>query len=646
MLPGPALGTSTTLSRFRIGLVAGALAALAIMLLPLPDGMSEAGRRAAAVTALMAVWWISEAIPIAATALVPIFAFPLLGVASTRDACAPYADPVNLFFLGGLMIAAAVERWGLHRRLALHVMNRLGGSPRRLVLGFMTATALISMWTSNAATTMMMMPIAIAVIEHFEVAKLDTRAAFAPALMISVAYAASIGGVGTLVGTPPNVIFAGAFARLFPEALAGRLRDLDDGRHADRDHHDAAHLALSNLRSVPRTAKRPGSDGTVVRRTLADLGPMSTPERRVLIVFAATALLWVFRADLDVGIATIPGWTRLLPDPHAVDDTVIAVAMATLLFILPSGEPGIRLLGDDWTKRVPWGVLVLLGSGFALAAAVESSGLAAWLANRLGRLGDMPPLLLVLTITTLLVVLTEFTVNSAITALMMPVLAATAVGLHVDPRLLMIPATLGASFGFTMPGGTAPERHGLRERALDGRADGARRNRHRPPRDPGDHRRVLRDRHSGLRDRDARGAAVGALTRASIVAGLALGAATSLLACSRGTPLSVDVVRLIATPPGVLPPTYTLADETRPVLALPPERRLDLPVPPAARPRTPSRSPRTSLATSSRRASCSGRSTSTRCRRSCSSGAAMPTARRARRSPFPRSRSEPVSRRR
>ena len=456
MLPGPALGTSTTLSRFRIGLVAGALAALAIMLLPLPDGMSEAGRRTAAVTALMAVWWISEAIPIAATALVPIFAFPLLGIASTRDACAPYADPVNLFFLGGLMIAAAVERWGLHRRLALHVMSRLGGSPRRLVLGFMTATALISMWTSNAATTMMMMPIAIAVIEHFEAAKLDTRAAFAPALMISVAYAASIGGVGTLVGTPPNVIFAGAFARLFPEAPpVGFATWMMVGTPIAIIMTPLTWLFLTLVAfRVPASA--PGSDGTVVRRTLAELGPMSTPERRVLIVFAATALLWVFRADLDVGIATIPGWTRLLPDPRAVDDTVIAVAMATLLFILPSGEPGIRLLGDDWTKRVPWGVLVLLGSGFALAAAVESSGLAAWLANRLGRLGDMPPLLLVLAITTLLVVLTEFTVNSAITALMMPVLAASAVGLHVDPRLLMIPATLGASFGFMMPGGTAP----------------------------------------------------------------------------------------------------------------------------------------------------------------------------------------------
>jgi len=203
-------------------------------------------------------------------------------------------------------------------------------------------------------------------------------------------------------------------------------------------------------------ARGAGGDETVLHRTLAELGPMSVPERRVLLVFVATALLWVFRADLDVGFLTIPGWTRLLPNPRAVDDTVIAVAMATLLFLLPAGNGTSRLLGDDWTKRVPWGVLVLLGSGFALAAAVESSGLAAWLAARLGRLGAMPPLLLVLAITTLLVVLTEFTVNSAITALMMPVLAATATGLHVDPRLLMIPATLGASLGFMMPGGTAP----------------------------------------------------------------------------------------------------------------------------------------------------------------------------------------------
>jgi sodium-dependent dicarboxylate transporter 2/3/5 len=430
--------------------------AFAIVLLPLPEGMSEAGRRTAAVIALMAVWWISEAIPIPATALVPIFAFPLLGICSTRDACAPYADPTNLFFLGGLMIAAAVERWGLHRRLALHVMNRLGGSPRQLVLGFMTATALISMWTSNAATTMMMLPIALAVIEHFEDRQLDTRAGFAPALMLAVAYAASIGGVGTLVGTPPNVIFAGSFARLFPEAPPiGFATWMMVGTPIAVVMTPLAWLFLTRIAfRVPASVA--GSDDSVLRRTLAELGPMSVPERRILIVFAATALLWVFRADLDVGLATLPGWTRLLPDPRAVDDTVIAVGMATLLFLLPSGEAGTRLLGDDWPKRVPWGVLVLLGSGFTLAAAVESSGLAAWLAGQLGQIARMPAPLLVLAITALLVLLTEFTVNSAITALMMPVLAATAVGLQVDPRLLMIPATLAASFGFMMPGGTAP----------------------------------------------------------------------------------------------------------------------------------------------------------------------------------------------
>ncbi|MCC6848312.1 MAG: SLC13/DASS family transporter [Deltaproteobacteria bacterium] len=448
--------TSTTSPRFVIGLTLGVLTAAAIMAAPLPAGMPETGRRTAAVATLMAIWWISEALPIATTALVPIFAFPLLGISSTREACAPYADPVNLFFLGGLTIAAAVERWGLHRRLALHVMRRLGGSPRRLVLGFMTATGLISMWTSNAATTMMMLPIGLAVIEHFEHAHVDTRAGFAPALMISVAYAASIGGVGTLVGTPPNVIFAGSFARLFPGAPpVGFAAWMMVGVPIAVVMTPLAWLFLTRVAfRVPATA--PGSDGRVVREALADLGPMSIPERRVMLVFATTALLWVFRADLDVGFATLPGWTRILPHPKAVDDTVIAVAMATLLFLLPSGEPGVRLLGDDWPKRVPWGVLVLLGSGFALAAAVESSGLAAWLAERLGRLGTMPPFALVLTITTLLVLLTEFTVNSAITALMMPVLAATAVGLKVDPRLLMIPATLGASFGFMMPGGTAP----------------------------------------------------------------------------------------------------------------------------------------------------------------------------------------------
>lgn len=456
MLTGTSLARPPILGRERLGLFAGPVLALAVLFAPLPAALSEPGRRAGAVALLMAAWWISEAIPIAATALLPVFLFPLLGILSTRDACAAYADPTNFFFLGGLVIAAAVERWGLHRRLALHVMVRLGGSPRQLVLGFMTATALISMWTSNSATTMMMLPIALAVLEHFEERGLDTRTAFGPALMLTVAYASSIGGVGTLIGTPPNVIYAGALRKLFPDAPpVGFGAWMLMGVPMVALMVPVAWLYLTRVAfRVPALAV--GSDAAGLAAELRALGAMRSPERRVLWVFAATVALWMFRADLDVGFTVLPGWSQLLRDPAAVDDTVVAVAMAALLFVLPSGEPGTGLLGDDWAGRVPWSVLVLLGGGFALAAGVESSGLALWLAQRLGDLRGMPAPLLVLIAAALLTFLTEFTVNSAVTALMMPILAATAAGIDVDPRLLMVPATLAASYGFMMPAGTAP----------------------------------------------------------------------------------------------------------------------------------------------------------------------------------------------
>ena len=444
------------MSAARLGLVAGPLVALAALLLPLPDGMPEAGRRTGAVTLLMAVWWITEALPIAATALLPVFLFPLLGILPTAETCAAYGDKTNFFFFGGLVIASAVERWGLHRRIALGVMVRIGGAPRQIILGFMTATALISMWASNTATTMMMLPIALAVLDHFERRVPEAGHAIAPALMLAIAYAASIGGVGTLVGTPPNVIFAGALEQLHPEAPAvGFGAWMLIGVPIVVVMIPVTWLYLTRVAfRVPATSA--ADEGAVLRSELAALGPMSAPERRVLAVFAATAFLWIFRADLDLGVAVLPGWSRVLPDPAAVDDTVIALAMATLLFVLPAGRDGAALLGEDWARRIPWHVLVLLGGGFALAAGVQASGLAAWAAGLLTGLEGMPAPLVVLVVVLLAAGLSEFTLNSAITALMMPILAASAVGLELDPRLLMVPATLAASFTFMMPGGTAP----------------------------------------------------------------------------------------------------------------------------------------------------------------------------------------------
>lgn len=445
-----------TLTRTRLGLVLGPILALGTLALPLPEGMTVSGHRTIAVTVWMAVWWTTEALPIAVTALLPVVLFPLLEILPTRATCAAYGDKTNFFFFGGLVIASAVERWNLHRRIALHVMTRIGGAPRQIILGFMIATATISMWASNTATTMMMLPIALAVLQHFEQRGTETETNIAPALMIAIAYSASIGGVGTLVGTPPNVIFAGALDNLYPAAPSvGFGPWMLIGLPIVAVMIPITWLYLT--RAAFRVPHASGSeDETVLRDALAALGVITPAERRVLAVFGTTALLWIFRANLDLGFAVLPGWSTLLPNPDAVDDTVVALTMATVLFVVPSGEPGVSLLGNDWVQRVPWHVLVLLGGGFALAAGVQASGLASWAAGHLGQLGTLPVPLVVLAVALLTAILSEFALNSAVTALMMPILAASAAGLALDPRLLMVPATLAASFTFMMPGGTAP----------------------------------------------------------------------------------------------------------------------------------------------------------------------------------------------
>ncbi|MGE0826915.1 MAG: DASS family sodium-coupled anion symporter [Candidatus Binatia bacterium] len=442
----------------QIGLLGGLVLFLLLVCLPSPAGMETPAWRMTAVTLLMAVWWISEAVHPSVTALVPLALFPLLRILTPQEVSAVYADHIIFLFLGGFLIAMAMEKCHLHHRIALRVLNRVGSTPQSLTLGIMGTTAAMSMWVSNVATTLIMLPIALAVLDHADSQGYDTRKGFGTALMLMIAYAASIGGLGTPVGTPPNVIFLGAFGRLFPEAPhIGFLQWMLFGVPT------AAILTLFTWAyltyfAFPYSTEGWRADKQFLRDRLDALGPMSTAEKRVSVLAATTALLWIFRADLPLGDITLPGWSRLLPTSVKVLDSTVAIFMALLLFFIPTERKSDRFLMDwETAERLPWGVLILLGGGLALAAGVEETGLASWLGTHLSALGTLSPLAVIFSVTLLTAIITEFASNTATATLMMPVLAATAQAMHIDPLLLMIPATFSASVcNFMLPSATGP----------------------------------------------------------------------------------------------------------------------------------------------------------------------------------------------
>jgi sodium-dependent dicarboxylate transporter 2/3/5 len=463
-MPDPAPGAARASLHSRLGLVGGVALAALLLLLPPPAELSPAAWRTAAVGVLMAVWWMTEAAPLAVTALVPIVLFPVLGVATVDAATSPYANPLIFLFLGGFLIALGIERWGLHRRLALAIVAAFGTRPRRIVAGFMAATAFLSMWISNTATAMLMLPIALSVIEMIgtgqdrgrgggrddarETAEDEAEAArprgggFAVALMLAIAYAASIGGMATLIGSPPNALMAG-FLR---ETLGTEVSFV--GWMAVGLPIAAVGLAASYLllvRVVFRLADTEVPGGAAfLRRELRALGPMRREERAVAAVFALTAALWIGRPLVE----------RALP---GVTDTGIALFGALLLFVIPSRwRQGEFLLGWAEAKRLPWGVLLLFGGGLSLAAAVEANGLAAWIGGRLQGLGGLPAVWVVLAVVGTVILLTELTSNTATAATFLPVVAAVAIGLGVAPLLLVLPTTLAASCAFMLPVATPP----------------------------------------------------------------------------------------------------------------------------------------------------------------------------------------------
>ncbi len=452
----------------RVALAAGPAILAATLLLPPPGTMVEPAWRVAGVAGWMAVWWLSAVVPLEATALLPIVLLPLVGVANIDQVAAPYADPIIFLFLGGFFLAATLERWNLHKRFALAAVRAVGTDAPRVVLAFMLATAFASMWISNTATAIMMLPIAAAVMGGQAVGRSggpsegpdrasgapgEPRAAgtgFSTALMLGIAYGASIGGVTTLIGTPPNAIFAAAARELagVEVSFAGWI-----GIGASVSFPMLAICWLWLVRLYRVRGAVPGL-ATVIAREEGRLGRLAGAERFVLAVFGLTAFAWIFRAPREIGSLRVPGLSDLLP---GISDPAIAIAAALVLFVVPLSGARHRV-ALDWesARKVPWGILLLFGGGLSLAAVFESSGLTAWLGERLAALQGTPFIVVVLATTALFVALTELTSNAATTALGMPLVVGVAQGLGLAPLPLMAAAALAASMAFMLPVATPP----------------------------------------------------------------------------------------------------------------------------------------------------------------------------------------------
>ena len=421
--------------RRKVWLIVGPVFLLLSLVLPAPKGMTPEGMKLVGVTVLMAVWWLAEVVNLAVVALIPLVAFPLLGIQQAQPTAQAYADQNIFLFMGGLLLASAMQRWGLHRRMAVHVLCLLGARPKGLVLGFMAATGFLSMWISNTATAVMMLPIAISVVIYVTGEKPeDLRGRkgqernFGVALMLGIAYAASIGGMATLVGTPPNIVLAGQVQQLFPGAPElSFARWMAVGLPLAVVFLPAVWIYLCWF-AFPVKALDACKGKAFLREERDGLGRMERGERITLMAFLTAALLWMTRQPLDLGGMRVPGWSTLLPWAGFIKDSTVAMAVSLSLFFLPADrKEGTCVLNWEWASRIPWDVLILLGGGFALAAAFRTTGLSGWFAQSLGGLEGLPPVAMVVLVCAMMTLLTELTSNTATAAVMLPILAATAV---------------------------------------------------------------------------------------------------------------------------------------------------------------------------------------------------------------------------
>lgn len=409
-----------------------------------PPGLSLQANAVLACTVWIAIWWIFEVTDISVTALLPIILFPLTGALNIEMTTAAYGHKYIFLYIGGFILAITIEKWQLHKRIALNIINFIGTGISRIMLGFMVATAFMSMWISNTATTVMMLPIGLAIISQLKDdpdTKVDENRKFGKALMLAIAYSASIGGMATLFGTPPNLVFAGVVEEVYGIEI-GFGEWMTFGLPISILLLGICWVYLSRFAFKFEMDEFPGGREKI-KTLLFKLGAWSKEEKKVVTIFSITALMLIFRQKIQL----------LIPQ---IDDTIIALGMGILLFLIPSSKKGEKLLTWKEAVKMPWGVIILFGGGMALAAGFKQSGLAEWIGNQFELLAVLPIFLLILILIAAVNFLTEITSNLATTAMLLPILAPMALSIDVHPYILLVSATVAASCAFMLPVATPP----------------------------------------------------------------------------------------------------------------------------------------------------------------------------------------------
>lgn len=429
----------------QLGLILGPLLFIFILFFFKPEGLSPQARAVLASTAWIAIWWITEAIPIAVTALLPIVLFPLSGGLDLGTTTSAFGHKFVFLYMGGFIIAIAIEKWNLHRRIALNIINFIGSDVKKIILGFMVATAFLSMWISNTATSVMMLPIGIAIITQLKDnpnTEENENLLFGKALMLAIAYSASIGGIATLIGTPPNLVLAGVVL----DTYGYEITFLQWFMFGFPISVLLLFICWKYLTSYAFSFKQTDFPGgkEEIKRLLKALGNVSYEEKMVALVFGTTAFFWITRSLL---------FDKLLP---ALDDTIIAIVFAVVLFLIPAKDKKEKLMTWEDAVKLPWGIILLFGGGMALANGFESSGLANFLGNQMTTFAGLTTIILVLLLIAAVNFLTEITSNLATTAMLLPVLAPMALTVDIHPFVLMVGAAVAASCAFMLPVATPP----------------------------------------------------------------------------------------------------------------------------------------------------------------------------------------------